>query len=268
MEFSNQIITFKCSDGVDMTTYVASPKTEGRQPAIIIVHEAWGLNTQIKGVANRFAEQGFVGIAPHLFSREKDLTEQAIEKAMMRMWQIPPEKRNDPVAIQTLMQSLSENERKIMNYFFTGREQAEKTMAQDLLCCVNYTKTLETVNGEKLGITGFCLGGGLTYQLATEYPFNAVVPFYGQNPKPLDAVAKIAGPVFGIYAGEDQRITSGVTALVESMIAHKKTFQIKIYQGTQHAFFNENRPSYNKAAAEDAWTMTLAFFNKYLKATQ
>ena len=71
MEFSNQIIRFKCSDDVDMTTYVANPKTEGRQPAIIIVHEAWGLNNQIKGVANRFAEQGFVGIAPHLFSREK-----------------------------------------------------------------------------------------------------------------------------------------------------------------------------------------------------
>jgi len=64
------------------------------------------------------------------------------------------------------------------------------------------------------------------------------------------------------------RITSGVAALVEAMIAHKKTFQIKIYQGTQHAFFNENRPSYNKAAAEDAWTMTVAFFNHYLKATE
>jgi carboxymethylenebutenolidase len=127
---------------------------------------------------------------------------------------------------------------------------------------------LENVNSERLGITGFCLGGGLTYQLATEYPFNAAVPFYGANPKPLESVAKIRGPVFGVYAGEDQRITSGVPALVESMIAHKKTFQMKIYQGTQHAFFNETRPSYNKTAAEDAWAMTLAFFNKYLKATQ
>jgi len=124
------------------------------------------------------------------------------------------------------------------------------------------------VNCERLGITGFCLGGGLTYQLATEYQFNAAVPFYGANPKPLEAVAKISGPVFGVYAGEDQRINSGVQALVESMIAHKKTFQMKIYQGTQHAFFNEKRPSYNKAAAEDAWTMALAFFDKYLKATQ
>jgi len=268
MDFLNRTLTFKCSDDADMIAYVATPKTKERQPAIIVVHEAWGLNDQIKSVANRYAQEGFVAVAPHLFCREKDLTEQVIEKAMMQMWQIPPEKRNDPAAMQKLMASLPENDRKAVNYFFTGREKAEKTMMQDLLCCVNYAKTLETVNGESLGITGFCLGGGLTYQLATEYPFKAAVPFYGANPKPLEAVAKISGPVFGVYAGEDQRITSGVPALVESMITHKKTFQLKIYQGTQHAFFNEKRPSYNKDAAEDAWALALAFFNKYLKATQ
>ena len=267
MEFLNQTVTFKCSDDADMVTYIAAPKAKGRHPAVIVVHEAWGLNKQIKGVANRYAEQGFVAVAPHLFCREKNLTEQAIEKAMMRMWQVPPEKRNDPAAMQALMASLSEDDRKVVNYFFSGREKAEKIMAEDLLCCVNFVKTLENVDGERLGITGFCLGGGLSYQLATEYPFKAIAPFYGANPKPLEAVAKITGPVFGVYAGEDLRITSGVPALVENMIANKKTFQMKIYEGTQHAFFNENRASYNKAAAEDAWAMTLSFFNRYLKAT-
>ena len=266
MDFLNQTVTFKCFDGADMTTYVAAPKAQGRYPAIMIVHEAWGLNDQIRSVANRFAEQGFVGVAPHLFSRDKDLTEEAIAKAMMKMWQIPPEKRSDPVAVQSLMASLSENDRKIMNFFFTGRESAEKSMTQDLLSCINYTKTLESVNGEKLGITGFCLGGGLTYQLITEYPFTAAVPFYGANPRPIEAVARIKCPVFGIYAGDDLRITSGVPALVESMIANKKTFQMKIYKGTEHAFFNETRPSYNKEAAEDAWMITISFFNSYLKA--
>jgi carboxymethylenebutenolidase len=269
MKFSSQTVTVKCFDGSGMIAYIATPKTNGRQPAIIVVHEAWGLNEQIKGVANRYAEQGFVSIAPHLFSREKDLlTEQAIEKAMMHIWKIPPEKRGDSDAVQSLMKDLPENDQKVVNYFFTGRENAEKIMAQDLLCCINYLKNEEAVEPESLGITGFCLGGGLTYQLATMYPFKAAIPFYGANPKPLEAVEKINGPVFGVYAGEDQRITSGVPALVESMIKYKKTFQMKIYQGAQHAFLNENRPSYNKAAAEDAWTMTLEFFNKYLKATQ
>ena len=268
MEFLSQTATIECSDDANMIAHVAVPKAKRRHPAIIVVHEAWGLNDQIKGVADRYAQEGFVAVAPHLFCREKDLTEQKIEKAMMRVWQIPPEKRNDPAAMQSLMASLSEEDRKTVNYFFTGRERAEKTMAEDLLCCVDYVKTLKNANPETLGITGFCLGGGLTWQLATTYPFNAAVPFYGASPKPLESVAKISGPVFGVYAGEDQRITTGIPALVESMIVHKKTFQLKIYQGTQHAFFNQTRPLYNKAAAEDAWTMTLAFFNKYLKATQ
>ena len=269
MKFSSQTITVKCFDGSGMIAYIDTPKIDGPQPAIIVVHEAWGLNDQIKGVANRYAEQGYVSIAPHLFSREKDLlTEQAIEKAMMHIWKIPLEKRGDPDAVQSLIRSLPENDQKVVNYFFTGRENAEKIMAQDLLCCINYLKNEEAVEPESLGITGFCLGGGLTYQLATMYPFKAAVPFYGANPKPLEAVEKINGPVFGVYAGEDQRITSGVPALVESMIKYKKTFQMKIYQGAQHAFFNENRSSYNKAAAEDAWTMTLEFFNDYLKARQ
>jgi carboxymethylenebutenolidase len=263
----SETVTFKGYDGAEMKLYVATPKSEGKHAVVIVVHEAWGLNEQIKNVAYRYAQQGFVVVAPHLFSREKDLTEQAIEKAMMRMWQIPPEKRNDPAAIQSLMESLSENERKIMNFFFSGRENAEKIMMQDLLSLVSYVKDMEIVDPERVGITGFCLGGGLTYQLATHYPFKAAVPFYGANPKPLEAVAKIKCPVFAVYAGEDMRITSGVPALVESMITHKKTFQMKIYQGTQHAFFNEKRPSYNKEAAEDAWLMALAFFNRNLKAT-
>lgn len=267
MEFSNRTVTFKGFDGTDIIAYVATPKTKGKHPAIIVVHEAWGLNVQIKGVADRYAQQGFVSMAPHLFSRQKDLTEQAIEKAMMRMWQIPLEKRNDPTAVQGLMQSLPQSDRKIITYFFSGRERAEKEMTQDLLFGIDYIKNLDAVDGESLGITGFCLGGGLSYQLATAYPFKAAVPFYGANPKPLEAVAKIHGPVFGVYAGEDQRITSGVPALVESMIRYKKTYQLKIYQGTQHAFFNETKPSYNKAAADDAWAMALAFFKKYLEAT-
>ena len=107
MEFSSETSTFKCFDGADMTVYVASPKTKTPSPAIIVVHEAWGLNPQIKGVADRYAQQGFVAVAPHLFSRQKDLTEEAIQKGMTRIWQFPPEKRNDPAEMQKLMASFT-----------------------------------------------------------------------------------------------------------------------------------------------------------------
>jgi carboxymethylenebutenolidase len=93
---------------------------------------------------------------------------------------------------------------------------------------------------------------------------SATVAFYGANPKPLEAIANISGPVLGIYAGEDERINSGIPAFVESMVKHKKTFEMKLYRGVQHAFFTETMPTYDKSAAEDAWDKALSFFNKYL----
>ena len=152
-----------------------------------------------------------------------------------------------------------------MDFFFSGREAFEKVMANDLISCTHYIQNLEFVIKERIGVTGFCLGGGLAYQISTMFPFSAVVSFYGANPKPLEAVAKIAGPVLGIYAGEDDWVNSGVPAIVESMIKYKKTFEMKLYRGVQHAFFNETMPTYDKSAAEDAWQKALSFFNKYLR---
>lgn len=250
-----------------MQAYISEPKDEGRKPGIIVVHEAYGLNEQIKGVARRYAAEGFVAIAPSLFVRNSDvMNEKNIESAMKEMWSLPPEKRSDPAAIQEVMKTMSETDRKVVSIFFTGREAMEKQMAQDLLSCIEYVKALESVNPDRIGITGFCLGGGLTYQLSTMYSFSASVPFYGQNPNPIDGVAKISGPVLAFYAGEDDRIDQGIPALVEAMVKNKKDFQMKLYKGTSHAFFNETRPVYNKEAAEDAWSSAVQFFRKYLRS--
>jgi carboxymethylenebutenolidase len=178
---------------------------------------------------------------------------------------LPPDKRNDSNAIQQVMSKMSETERKVANVFFLGREEMEKQMAQDLLDCKTHLQNLDFVVNEKLGIMGFCMGGGLTYQLCTLYPFSASVPFYGANPKPLESVEKISGPILAFYAGEDERINAGVPSLVEAMVKYKKQFSLKIYKGAQHSFFNETRPSYNKEAASDAWDSSLSFFNKNLK---
>jgi carboxymethylenebutenolidase len=160
---------------------------------------------------------------------------------------------------------MSETDRKVANIFFLGREEIEKQMAQNLLDCKNHLQGLEFVVKERLGIMGFCMGGGLTYQLSTMYPFSASVPFYGANPKPLASVENISSPILAFYAGEDDRINAGVPSLVEAMVKYKKQFSLKIYKGAQHSFFNETRPSYNKEAADDAWESSLTFFNKTLK---
>lgn len=265
METKDQDITFRCADGAMMSVFISRLK-DGEYPGIIVIHEAFGLNKQIRGVAKRYAKEGYVTIAPNLFTRNGDvMNEKNIESTMRYMWTVPSDKRSDPGTIQELMSKMSETERKVANIFFLGREEMEKQMAKDLLDCKSYLQSLDSVVNEKLGIMGFCMGGGLTYQLSTMYPFSASVPFYGANPKPLGSVENISGPILAFYAGEDERINAGVPSLVEAMVKYKKQFPLKIYKGAQHSFFNETRPSYNKETASDAWESSLAFFNKNLK---
>jgi len=265
METKDQNIAFNCADGTKMSAFISRPM-EGEYPGIIVIHEAFGLNQQIRGVAKRYAQEGYVAIAPNLFTRNGDImNEKNIESAMRYMWKVPPEKRGDPGTIQELMGKMTETERKVASIFFLGREEMEKQMAQDLLDCTNHLNGLDFVVRDKLGIMGFCMGGGLTYQLSTMYPFSASVPFYGANPKPLESVQKISGPILAFYAGEDERINAGIPSLVEAMVKYKKQFSLKIYKGAQHSFFNETRPSYHKEAAKDAWESSLAFFDKNLK---
>ena len=118
-----------------MTTYLSRPgDSVGPYPAIIVIHEAWGLNEQIKGVTRRYANEGFAAIAPNLFTRHSDLlTEKNVAKAMIPMFSMPRDKRNDPTAVQELMESMSETDRKVMNFFFSGWEAFEKIMANDLI---------------------------------------------------------------------------------------------------------------------------------------
>ena len=250
-----------------MLACLSTPAETKKSPGVIVIHEAYGLNQQMRGVAQRYAENGYVAIAPHLFSRNPDvMNEKNIESAMRHMWSLPPEKRRDPNAIQEVMKNASPMDRQVLQIFFTGREQMEEQMAKDLLNCVEYLKTVDSVNPDKLGITGFCLGGGLTYQVSTLYPFSASVPYYGMNPRPIEAVGKINGPVLAFYAGEDDRINEGIPAVAEAMVKNKKDFAMKLYKGAQHAFFNETRPVYNRVVAEDAWELTMQFFGKHLKA--
>lgn len=266
MNVVSEEVKVPCPDGATMKAFLARPDDAGPHPAIIVIHEAWGLNAQIRGVAERYAEEGFVALAPHLFVRDAEvMTEKNIESAMKRMWTVPPEKRNDPATIQGVMASATDAERQVFRIFFEGRERLEKTMCEDLLALVHYLQGLPHVQGDRLGATGFCMGGGLTYQLATLYPLRAAVPFYGANPRPVDAVSKISGAVLGIYAGNDARINADVPVLVEQMLKHHKDFTLKIYPGKEHAFFNETRPVYDRASAEDAWARAVAFFREHLE---
>jgi carboxymethylenebutenolidase len=259
---------FKSFDGASIRIYIARPSDSGTYPGLLIVQEIWGLENNIKDIARRFAKQGFVAVAPHLYSRpgqNEILTPENIESAMTKMWALPLDKRRDMKAVESLTSTLGEKERKVLDLIFKGREKLEENMIKDLLELYKFVQTLPYVNSAKIGGTGFCMGGGLIFQLSTMTDLSATVVFYGSNPKPIEDVSKIKGKVLGLYAGEDLNINAGLPALIEQFVKSKKEFELKIYEGALHAFFNDTRPTYNKAVATDAWNRALEFFNRNLK---
>jgi carboxymethylenebutenolidase len=118
----------------------------------------------------------------------------------------------------------------------------------------------------RIGSVGYCWGG-LSLRLACENrELAAAVVFYGRNPSPIDHVKSITCPILGNYAGEDRGITEAdVNLLRETLEKYGKTYDIKIYPGAPHGFFNDTRESYRPEAAKDAWQRVLAFHGKYLQ---
>ena len=136
---------------------------------------------------------------------------------------------------------------------------------QDFEDGLRHLQAQPNVRRDRIGMTGFCFGGGATWRCATQIPeLGAAVPFYGPNP-PLEDVPKIQAAVLAIYAEDDARIMSGVPAIEDAMTTHRKTFEKIVYPNAQHAFFNDTGPRFNPEAAADAWEKMLAWFGKYLE---
>jgi carboxymethylenebutenolidase len=264
LEITKKRITIQ-QDGIAIGAYLVFPKTAKKLPGIIILHEVWGLNSQIEEVAKRFAKEGYVALAPDLFSRYKDiLNEQNIESAMKKIMALPAKSMSDPSAIEDAAKKMSDSEKRVVQIIFKERQKMEEELVKDIVTCCKYLTNSNAVSGKPLGAMGFCLGGGLAFQLSTIIPLGATVIFYGSNPKPLEAIEKIKGPVLCHYAETDPHINSAIPSLVENMIKYRKEFEMKIYKGTVHAFFNEQRPSYNGDAAKEAFGKTKTFFKKNL----
>ncbi len=135
----------------------------------------------------------------------------------------------------------------------------------DLNAGLNFLNSHENVKKGKLASIGFCWGGARSFKLATEpNDLKAAVVFYGTAPTD-EELSKVHVPVLGIYGSEDARITSKVPDVEKRMKELKKTYEYKIYEGAQHAFFNDTGDRYNAEAAKDAWTRTLAFLKKNVK---
>ncbi|WP_413936599.1 dienelactone hydrolase family protein [Nitrospira sp. BLG_1] len=220
------------SGTVGMKAFVAAPQTNDKRPAVIVVQEWWGLTDHIKDIARRYAAEGYVAMAPDLYSRLGHvLTTDAGEAG------------------------------KLMNTL-----KQEDSLA-DLNATVAYLKSVPEVDAARIGVTGFCMGGSYALMLPCLNPgIKAAVPFYGQVPNPDTPIQKLACPVLYLYGEDDGWITKAdVQRLAAALKKYSKTGEIKTYPGAPHAFFRDTDPSvYRPEAAKDAWARTKAFFKQHL----
>ena len=257
----------------DVSAYLTRPRDQGVYPGLVLIHEIWGLVPHIRSVADRFASEGFVVLAPDLMGSDPKLAPMfapsIIESVTKFMFTLPPGKMRDQAFVQQELTKLPEGTRAPVGMFFAtvfGGKLPFPRFTVEVSAAHSYLKTVGGVNASMIGSVGFCFGGTMSFRLACGGATQACVVFYGQNPDPIDEVAKINCPVLGNYGGEDSGLNATLDQLVAAMVRHKKSFEMKIYPGAPHAFFNEtNTYMYRKAAAEEAWERSLRFLNSALK---
>lgn len=208
--------------------YLVRPAgAQGRLPAVVVVHENRGLNPYIEDVARRLAKAGFLALAPD---------------GLTSVGGYPG---NDDRGREL---QASVDPAKLMNDFFAA---------------VEFLMAHERSTG-KVGIVGFCYGGGVANAAAVAYPeLKAAVPFYGRQPAAAD-VPRIKASLLIHYAGLDERINAGWPDYEAALKAAGTDFQAWVYQGVNHGFHNDTTPRYDRAAAELAWSRTVEFFREKL----
>lgn len=211
----------------EMRAYLVRPTNAPQAPAVVVVHENRGLNPYIQDVAPAGGEGRF-----HRHGARR----------LTPMGGYPG---NDEEG-RALQQQVDPT--KLMNDFFAA---------------VEFMMAHPDLSG-KVGITGFCYGGGVANAAAVAYPeLGAAVPFYGRQPDAKD-VARIQAPLLIHYAGLDERVNAGWPAYQEALDANGKTYEAYIYEGVNHGFHNDSTPRYDEAAAELAWSRTIDWFKRHL----
>jgi carboxymethylenebutenolidase len=228
--------TVSADDG-SMRCYVSTPEGTGPFPAVIVIQHAGGVDEFVRGRADRLAEARFLAVAPDLYHREN------------------PNSSDDPL---TRM----------------GRLR-DPSIIDDVNSAIEHTKTLPEAQPDRLGITGYCMGGRVTYLMAAANPDlkaavvcwggNIMVP-WGEGPAPFELTKNINAPVLGLFGDEDPNPSPADVAKLDAELTKLgKQHEFHSYPGAGHAFMNEGRPSFRAEAAEDAWKRCIAWFDKHLR---
>lgn len=226
-----EYITYNSPQGSGLVrAYLVRPMSAGSRPApgVLVIHENRGLNPYIEDVARRAAIEGFVALAPDALSSVGGYPGND-DRGRVLQRQIDPEQ-----------------------------------LKQDMLAGCHYLNSSPDTTG-RLGVTGFCWGGGMSNQLAVELgsDCHAAVPFYGAQ-VPAEQVPSIQAPLLIHYASNDPRINAGWPDYEQALDANGKEFEAHFYDGTNHGFHNNSTPRYDESAAALAWERTINFFKANL----
>ena len=236
-------------EGQDMVCYVSHPAPAAGNtfPAIIVIQEAFGVTRHIEKVCDRFAEEGYVAVAPALFHREHPNPKLGYGD-------------DDAPARTRYMEALRDEE-----------------LIEDINQVIKWTQSdqFRRTNNQKVGIVGYCVGGRITYLAATSCPgLSAASVYYGgrillpfgDGPAPIDLTHQIKIPVMGNFGDQDGNPSPDDVAQIETKLKEAGvTYDFHMYSGAGHGFNCDERGSYHEASAADALTRTLGWFDKYLK---
>lgn len=233
LSLQGEMTEYKSGDMMIPAYVSRSTKREAPRGAVFVIHEVFGLNDHIKGIADRIAREGYLALAPNLFVRASAP---------------PPKDASDVAALRRAVSSIP-----------------NEVAIKDMQAGLDFLKTFpeQNKNNPRFVSIGFCMGGGFSYQLATHTKDLAgAVIFYGRTP--LELVSQVSCPLLGNFAELDGGIPPAAVKEFEVALKRSgKTADIKIYAGAKHGFFNDTRPeAYNAEAATDAWQRTLKFFDE------
>lgn len=227
----SEYVAYPSPKGHEKTkAYVVKPaNAKGKLPGVLIVHENRGLNPYVEDVTRRVAKAGYLAFAPD---------------ALAPLGGYPG----------------TDDEGRTMQ-----RELDRGKITEDFIAAARFLKNHKDCSG-KVGVVGFCFGGGMSNRLAAEIPdvIDAAVPFYGRQ-APTEAVPNIKAPLLIHYAENDRRVNAGWPDYEAGLKEHKVQYTMHMYPGTNHGFHNDTTPRYDEAAAKLAWSRTIAFFDKHLK---
>jgi len=216
-------------EGATLLGYLSRPGGDGPAPVILVCHENRGLNPHIEDVTRRLAKVGYVALAVDLLSRQGGSPQVGESNVPGALGNIDPAQ--------------------FVSDFKSGWA---------------YLQDQPFADADRVGMVGFCFGGGVTWLMAVEMPeLKAAVPFYGPPP-PEDDLPRIQAAVLAIYGALDGRITGTAERIEAAMLANGKIFEKEIYSNADHAFHNDTSSRYNPEAAIAAWARTLDWFGRYV----